>query len=253
MGTSRFGIPITAVAVLLAGCSSSGTDVDSDQVVTRNIWAGMNLEAKGNGNTRVKVELNENRDGGSNIRLSANERLEVNASGLVVTLEEDLDLADIDYEGSVPTDVGGTLFRISLYRADGTINGGSIATIPEPFEIASPVRRQNYTVGDDIPIIWNGAGFGTIELLVSTQCPAIGGGTTFSAEWFEINDTGTRLFDTRKLRIAKSTVAVAGSRCDLQIELERERRGTLDSAFRGGGFVVAKQVRSVDRMTLRLQ
>lgn len=249
----RFGTKLAMLAATLAGCSSSGMDVDSEQVVTRNIWAGMNLESKGNGNTRVKVELNENGRSGSNIRLSPSERLEVDAAGVIVILKEDVDFADIDYEGTVPTDVGNTLFRISLFRADGTINSGSFISIPATFDIASPLRNQNFAVSERIPLSWSQASAGNqIELEVSTQCPSTSGGTATTVEWFMIGDTGTRSFNTGNLRVARDSRLVRGGICDMDITLRRERRGTLDPTFRGGGFVLATQIRSVKDLTLRL-
>ena len=238
---------------MLAGCSSGGADVDSEQVVTRDIWAGINLESKGNGNTRVKVELNENDNSGNNIRLSANERLEVDAEGLIVTLKEDNDILDVDYEGTVPTDVGGTLFRVSLFRADGTINGGSFINIPSTFSISSPAQGQSYRVGDRMLVMWSPASPGNeVELQVSTRCQTTAGGTDYSTRWFQIGDTGTHSLNTNRLRSADDGNLVPGSACDMDIALRRQRNGNVDPAFRGGGFVLATQIRRVEEMTLRL-
>ena len=241
------------VAAILAGCSSGGADVDSEQVVTRDIWAGINLESKGNGNTRVKVELNENDNSGNNIQLSANERLEVDAEGLIVTLKEDLDIGDIDYEGSVPTDIGGTLFRVSLFRADGTINSGSFVNIPSTFSISSPARGQAYGAGDRMLVTWSPASPGNrVELEVSARCPTNAGGTTFSVQWFQIGDTGTHSLNMNNLRIARDDSVVPDATCDMDIAIRRERNGNVDPAFRGGGFMRATQIRRVEEMTFRL-
>ena len=249
MNTIRTGIALVVAATIISGCSSSGMDVESDQIATRNIWAGMVLESRGNGNTRVKVELNESGRSGSNIRLAANERLEVNAGGLIVTLKEDVDFGDIDYEGTVPTDAGSTLFRISLFRADGTINSGSSVSIPSPFDIASPVGGQNFSSGSRMPLTWSaGNPGGNVELEVSVSCPS----GTVAVEWFQINDSGTRSFDVNNLSIMRNNSLPSGTQCDMDIALRRERTGRLDPAFRGGGFVHATQIRRVENLTLRL-
>lgn len=245
-------ILLSVTAALAAGCSSSGTDVESETVATRSIWAGMDLTSRGNGNTRVKVELNENNDSGSNIRLSANERLEVNAGGIIVPLREDVDIADIDYEGTVPTDAANTVFQISLYRADGTINSGSSVTIAPPFDIVSPVRGQAFASGSRLPITWTPPDPSrNVELEVRVRCPANVGGTT-SVQWFPIDDNGNRSFNTNNLNIVRNNSFPSGTVCDLDIALRRESRGRVDPAFRGGGFVRAIQVRRVEDMTLAL-
>ena len=237
----------------LAGCSSSGTDVESEQVETRRIWAGMTLSSKGNGNTRVKVELNEGGSSGSNIRLSANERLEANGGGNIVTLTEDVDIGDIDYEGTVPIDAGNTLFRVSLFRADGTINSGSTVSIPPTFEFVSPARGRRFTAGERLPLAWSPADpGGTIELEVSLSCPAGSSSVTFTAEWFDLDDTGVNSFDTGRLSFLNNNTQPPGTVCDMDIALRRDRSGSFDPAFRGGGFVRATQVRRVANMTLRL-
>ena len=238
------------LAMTIAGCGTSA-ESDSESVPTRNIWAGIELESRGNGNTRVKVELNDGGQNGPNVRLTQNERLDVDAGGLIVTLREDEDFGDIDYEGTVPTDAGGTLFRILFFRADGTINGGSVVSIASPFDIASPVAGMSFPLGSRIPITWT-PGTNSIELEVFTRCPLVAGGPLASTQWFPINDSGTRSFDTSNLQIAGRNDLAPGGVCDLDIALRRERRGSLDPAFRGGGYMRAIQVRRVESMSLTL-
>ena len=241
------------VCIGLSACSSSSTDIDSTEVVTQRIWAGVEIEARGNGNTRVKVELNQNRSSGSNIRLTANERLEASAAGVTVTLQEDLDLSDIDYEGTLPVDAGGTQVRITLFRADGSIVNGSTASLPEPFFIATPARRQRVTAGDSLLIAWSpGSAGNEIRLGISTICPVAGGGSSISVQSFEIDDSGSHLFDTAMLNAASAPDLAAGTRCEMDVTLRRGRNGTIDPAFRGGGHIRATQERTVENLRLRL-
>lgn len=202
--------------------------------------------------TRVKVELNDTSSDGANVRLTPNERLDVEAGGIVVTLEEDEDFGDIDYEGTVPTDVGGTVFRIIFHRADGTIASGSFISIPGTFEITSPARQNSFPLRGQIPIVWSSTSSRDIELEVLTRCPLATGGSRTSFEFFQIADNGSRSFDTDNLQVAGANDLAAGGVCDLEIALRRERRGNLDPAFRGGGFVRAIQIRRVDDMRLTL-
>ena len=236
----------------MSGCGATSAETDSEQVETRDIWAGINLEARGNGVTRVKVELNENNSFGANIRLTANERLDVEASGTVVTLEEDLDIGDIDYEGTIPTDAGGTFFRITLFRADGTTNSGSTATIPDPFDVTLPFRGGSYVVGNAMALQWTPGGVGDIDFSVLTSCPIGTSGRSTRIQSFTLADTGSHIFDTNRLSVGSDPEIAPGTRCDMEIGFRRTVNGALDRAFRGGGFVRAAQDREVDNLTLRL-
>ena len=103
---------------------------------------GVRYEALGSGATGVNVEINEGGSSGNDVRLGPNERLEVNANGVIVVLEEDEDFLDIDYEGSIPTDASNTLLTLSLFRADGSINNSTRVNLPDKFAITSPANDQ---------------------------------------------------------------------------------------------------------------
>lgn len=239
-GSEFFPFGLICIASILSGCGN-GTDVDSEQVVTSSIWAGMEFTSKGDGRTGIKVELNEGSSNGPNIRLSANERLEVNAGGLVTTLREDIDILDIDYEGIINTDAFNTLFRVSLFRADGTINNGSTINIPAPFVVSSPSANQSIRVGDIMSIRWSPADPGReISLEFTTLC-STQGQTSVRSRKFDISDSGSIDFDT-----ARISDAVVLSRCDLTVTLDRFTTGALDPAFRGGGYVGAVQTREIE-------
>ena len=243
---------LVLAASTLVACGST-TDVDSADVVTRNIWAGIELEARGNGNTRVKVELNENGSSGSNIRLTANERLEASAGGNSVTLTEDLDIADIDYEGTLPIDTGGTEVRIRLFRSDGTVIDASTGVLPERLFVTTPVRRQRVNAGDPLAIVWSPAISGAeVSVSVSTICPVPGGGSSINAQSMTIDDSGSYLLDTGQLNATSDPNVNAGTRCDMTLRITRRSDGSLDPRFRGGGYVRATQLRVVDDMVLTL-
>ena len=231
---------LSLMLTAMSGCGNP-TTVDSEVVDTRRIWAGVRYQARGNGVTRVNVELNEGSSSGNNLSLSANERLEVNANGTIIRLQEDQDLLDVDYEGTIPTDASSTPLVLTLFRADGSIVNGTRVDLPTTLDITSPENNQSMTVGDVVSLEWTPAIGGTIELATVTQCS----GTT-RADFRDISDTGALTIDTGTLPGVLDPAVDRNQGCRLIIDLTRERRGTLDPQFRGGGFVVATQTRSVE-------
>ena len=227
------------VATAIAGCGNPNA-VDSETLGTQGLWVGVRFEAPGNGATGINVELNEGGRSGNDVRLSANERLEVNANGMIVVLVEDEDFLDIDYEGSVMTDASDTLLTLSLYRADGSINDRTRVNLPALFTITSPADNQAVTVGEVIEVQWSPAGVGTIALGVTTQCS----GHT-RADFLDLPDNGSYTISTAALPGIQDPAIPRENGCTLTVDLTRKRQGVLDPAFRGGGFVSAIQMRSV--------
>ena len=227
------------LATAVAGCGNSNA-VDSETLETQMLWVGVRFEAPGNGATGVNVEINEGSSTGNDVRLSPNERLEVNANGTIVTLDEDEDFLDIDYEGSVPTDASNTPLTLSLFRADGTINNRTRVNLPALFTITSPANNQAVTVGDIIIVQWSPAIGGSIAASVMTQCSGI-----TRVDYYDIADNGSYPINTTALPGIQDPAIPRENGCTLTIDLTRERLGTLDPAFRGGGFVRAIQERTI--------
>ncbi|MBT8080745.1 MAG: hypothetical protein KJO31_19340 [Gammaproteobacteria bacterium] len=226
-------------ATLIAGCGNPNA-VDSESLATQALWVGVRFEATGNGSTGVNVEINEGGRSGNDVRLSQNERLEVDANGFIVVLEEDEDFLDIDYEGRVTTDASDTLLTLSFYRADGSVNDGTRVTLPGIFAISSPSNDQEVVVGDVIDLQWAAPGSGMIALAITTQCSGF-----TRADFLDVPDNGSYAIDTAMLPGIQDPEIPRENGCALTVDLTRERHGTLDQAFRGGGFVSAVQMRTV--------
>ncbi len=226
-------------AAASAGCGNSNA-VDSETLETEKLWVGVRFEASGNGTTGVNVEINEGGSTGNDVRLSANERLEVNANGMIVVLDEDEDFLDIDYEGNVPTDASNTLFTLSLFRADGSINNRTRVNLPSRFTITSPANNQATMVGDIVDVQWSPAAGSSIAMGITTQCSGI-----MRADFIDVPDNGSYTINTAALPGLQDPTSPRENGCTLTIDLTRERRGTIDPAFLGGGFVTALQERAI--------
>ncbi|MEM6514078.1 MAG: hypothetical protein AAF660_13780 [Pseudomonadota bacterium] len=236
-GTQRLNmLAVVLTVATLVGC---GGGVDSETVETQRLWVGVSFEALGGGSTIVNVDINDGGSSGMNVRLSGNERLEVDAAGFNVVLDEDQDFLDTDYEGRVPTDASNTQFTLSLFRADGSINRGTRATLPRRFDLISPVNDQAVTVGDRLLIQWTPSPEGgSIRLDSTAICSGFSRG-----EFRNIADSGFFSLDTGAIPGILDPQVPRNNPCRFSIRLTRERAGTLDPAFRGGGFVRALQER----------
>ncbi len=203
-------ISLMLVATAIAGCGNSNA-VDSETLETQRLWVGVRFEAPGNG-----------------------------ANGMIVVLNEDEDFLDVDYEGSVPTDDSDTLFTLSLFRADGSINNRTRVNLPNLFTITSPPSTQATMVGEIIDVQWSPVAGGSIAMSVMTQYSGF-----TRTDFLDVPDNGSYTINTATLPGIQDPAIPRENGCTLTIDLTRERRGTIDPAFRGGGFVSAVQERTV--------
>jgi len=233
---------------LLAGCDGTESSL-SENVDTSTIWAGMRLEADGDGVTDINVELNEDNRTGTNIRLSSGERLEVEGGGFAVVLAEDFDLLDVDYEGSVVTDASGTRFDISLFRADGSIINGSTVDLPDQFSVTAPADGESFVYGSTIDLAWSPDTGRTISLETITVCRT-NTGTATVVDILTIADIGSYALDTTDIDGPSRSDVDRTEPCSLSLNLRRENDGVLDTRFRGGGFIRAVQQRPVDNLRI---
>ena len=216
----------------------------------------MEIESSVSGNSSINVELNVGGRNGTNIDLSDGERLEVSVGGETITLNRDTDFGDIDYEGTVNTSSSADPFRISLFRADGSVINNSIVSLPDEFIITSPNSGQTFSVNETLPIRWTPARSGVnIELIITTSCVTTSGGTPLSADFFMISDDGAEDFRLNQIGAGNGSIAnLDTSRdCELSIDLERIENGQLDPRFEEGGEITARQLREVENLTLRLR
>ncbi|MEL7312248.1 MAG: hypothetical protein AAFN07_12095 [Pseudomonadota bacterium] len=230
---------LVAVSSLMSGCGGDG--VDSETLETEQLWIGTTFEAMGGGSTVVNVEINEGGSSGANVRLGANERLEASANGLVVVLQEDEDAFDIDYEGRIDTDADATALTLSFFRADGSVNSATRATLPAPFTVLQPINDQAVRVGDLLNIQWSPAvSGGTIRLDTLAICSGFSRG-----EFRDVADNGNFIFNTGAIPGINDPEIPRNNDCRFTVTLTRDSTGTVDPAFRAGGFVRAFQERQV--------
>ena len=96
------------------------------------------------------------------------------------------------------------------------------------------------TVGEIIEVQWSPVGSGAIAMGVMTQCSGF-----TRADFLDVPDNGSYTINTAALPGIQDVAIPRENGCTLTIDLTRERRGTIDPVFRGGGFVSAVQERII--------
>ncbi len=240
--------------LFLMGCNSES--VDSEDVQTSGIWAKMEVDAREDQRSRVVVELNVGGEFGTNVELSDGEYLEVEAGGVIKRLDEDTDIFDIDYQAYMDIVESDTLFTVSFYRSNGENIVDSTARLPTSFVITSPLANTQFGLSENVLLTWSSRRNGqAIHLYSSVTCTNTEGNRTTSATSFDIDDDGQYEFDISSNNLfANGTNGLnTTALCDLNLKLEREGRGVIDSAFDSGGEFKIYQSRKTIGLSVNLE
>ncbi len=239
-------------SLVLIACNPDSTD--STNVNTDSIYADMSLTASTAGRTRINVELNVEEKNGTNIELSSGERLEASSGSESVTLAQDTDFDDIDYEGSLNTSSSDDPYNITLVRENGLSIDGSTVNMPDEFTVSSPSEDEVYDSNQSLPLRWTPERSGEmIELETSTNCTTDTGSTSTTLEIFELVDDGSEDWLLSNLTAADGDNIDRAIDCVIDVMLVRRATGTLDTRFESGGQITATQSRKIENVVLRLQ
>lgn len=239
-------------SLALIACNPDSTD--STNVNTDSIYAAMSLTASTAGRTRINVELNVEEENGTNIELSSGERLEASSGSESVTLEQDTDFDDIDYEGTLNTSSSADPYTITFIRENGLNIDGTSVNMPDEFTVSSPSEDEAYDSNQSLPLRWTPERSGEmIELETSTECTTDTGSTSTTLEVFELVDDGSEDWLLSNLTAADGDDIDRTIDCVIDVTLVRRATGTLDARFESGGQITATQSREIENVVLRLQ
>lgn len=255
MKNTRQIIPILIASTLLGALGCSSESVDSEDVRTSGIWAKIDVDGRSDGRSRVVVELNVGGEFGTNVELSNNEYLEVEAAGVTKRMTEDTDFLDIDYQAYMDTTASETEFKIRFYRTDGENIVGSMGILANSFEITAPLVTSNFGLNETVNLVWTPeVQGGSIRFYSTISCTASDGGSTLSSESVYIDDTGIYDFDISLASLFQNgtTGLNTAQPCEMSFTLERESFGNIDLAFEEGGFFKLTQTREVENITLNI-
>src|SRR5690606_24985132 len=128
-------------------------------------------------------------------------------------------------------DEAGTEFIFAFLRGEDDDAPMSTVRLPEPFEMEVTTSDVQRTV-DDVEFTWDPPGDGDIRVNVDGSCL-----------FFERKETPDDGEHSVSAEVHRQLGEDDGEQCTGTVELDRARRGSIDSAFTEGGEIVAHQVR----------
>ena len=237
--------------LILSACES----VDSDDVRTSGLFASYKVEAHGGGNTRIRARF---RVGGpfsnTNLKLKGGDQLVVSANGSSVVMRKDSEfLGGTEYKANFVFDTENTEFVIAFNRSTGTSAPNSYVNMPAPVNFTSPVAGQTFSRSSMIEIAWTPVSNNMSSIRVHSlgvDCLSSNGevidraSSNLSSDEFMLDPGGTS-------RVASTYLSAAvlddpGATCVMTLQVIREQKGVLDSAFGEGGGISAKRYDTVE-------
>jgi hypothetical protein len=211
------------------------TTTESDNILTRGMYASISASADGTGNTTVSTSLFLGPPSDLIfIDLVAGDQLIAHHGSQSKVMSELIILNIVSHSATFPVDDEGALFDVELRREVDPGAPSSIATLPAPFTLGTvppSVSRTaafgvNWTGSSADPMRWSADGS-----CIEAASGLIGGdpnSVTMPAGTFQ-KRAGTNIADS----------------CEVKVTVSRERAGELDPAFEEGGKVTGIQTRSV--------
>lgn len=224
-----------AAPLALVGCANS----QSTDIETHGIYADLRATADGTGSTQLYAAL---KVGGA----TSNDFVEVVGDDSIVGIHDATTqpmakneaLGAIWYTTSFAVDTAGSAFKISFNRGPSHVSAPeSNATLPAPFSITGPAGGATFSRATDaIPLTWAASG-GTDPMSYSM----IGDCIVAKGEALPA-DNGSYSIPAGSIQPAQNQT---GTTCQVTIQIQRTRAGTIDPAYGEGGAFTASQVRTV--------
>lgn len=241
----------TSVALAISGllaCSSE--TVESDTIDNEAIWAGIRITSEDGLSSGINVELNVGGSNGTNLSLSSGDRVVASSGSERVVLQEDTDFLDVDYEGVINVGGSGEEITISLERPNSTNISNSRVILPDVFNIIFPQPDMTFTQIQNLDVLWTaGSSSGDVHLIQTATCKDASNQDTTLTTRVTVPDTGRYNTDFLPESLA---VYMPNGGCDFRFEIIREGRGTLDPGFGEGGFIRARQSRTVSGLRVEV-
>ena len=233
----------TSVAIatlsLLGACSTE--TVDSENIDTQAIWAGIDIVSDDGQSSDINVEFNVGGRNGTNLSLSSGDTVRASSSAGTVTLQRDTDFLDVDYEGSINTGATDELVEVQFSRGDGSSHSSSVR-LPTVFSISFPQQNIAFTELTEFEIQWSdNAQSGVMQITQTATCPDGQGNNATFSDSTSVTDDGSH---TSTFLTTLSDI-ITDDGCDFSIRLSRSNSGTLASGFEEGGYIEARQEREV--------
>jgi hypothetical protein len=230
-------VPTVLLVAGMAACS----DGTGGSTPTSNITPDFSISATPNSVTFVLGQLKA--DQFASVRLPDNDALNVSAAGQEKLMRWTPDARGGGYYSASLTQLDpGTAITVALTRGDGGNAPNSLVTMPEPIDVTAPVSGALATAGANLAVTWTPSGTpDEIRILLRTVlCSRPGAGTTQTATVVGDPGSATVLIDPDLLPPLNP-----GEQCDVDVQVQRVRYGTVDPAYAAGGTIQARQLATV--------
>lgn len=237
----KFNVSLIFLGLLVSGCTS---ETESDLLKTKAIQAEYRISSDGE-HTKINAELNTGNSFGSNIRLSNGDKLYAEAAGKRITLTEDTDLLDIDYEGKFDITQGNTKFSIDLVRKDEK-NAESEVELPLNFIILAPSNGISIKYNQRVTVQLDGLDPASkTELVLNYGCDDSNGGTFTGSASTTIANVASFDFNLSEKDILDANAQNSYKNCEVDVVVNRYREGTISKELADSSFISAYQVREI--------
>jgi len=245
-----FKLIIAGSLFMHSGCSE---DVNSDEVPTEVIWAGIVVEAKSNTSAKVNVELNRRTFDGDNLVLVGSDRLTASAQGMTKEMDPNDEFLDFDYETRFNVNLSDELIRIALARpSTNTSAPNSTVRMPVSFNLLQPFSGSAYNSDDIVVTNWSNMRTGAeVSIAYLMQCASLSGGTLTSSQSVAHEDDGYYEFSLSSHAVFSNAELDRTKPCELNVTLRRTISGDLDPVYRSGR-ITASQIRVIEDLPVQI-
>jgi len=248
---SRY-LAVLLVCAAVQACntqSSSTGGPHGEPIPTNSMYLNARVEAQDNSVAVVSVRVNDGYSIGTQYRLDGGDYFRACVGAQCRSLIDDytqlgayIPFFPIGYANRLNF-LSDTDYVVSFTRPDARNAPNSRVSLPSAFSIDTPAHRQQVTDGEIVTVSWSPAGTrDLVEVSADADCRHLDGQRS-SAAGLTLTDANA---DGREeIRIDDIVGQVRThtanpsplQRCDIDIVVTHERRGSVDAAFRGGYIV----------------
>jgi hypothetical protein len=223
-----------AAAVLALSITACAESVESDDVLTDGIYADLSAVATEEGMRVTAILVVGGESSNTYVKLTGDDALTATADGETRRLSAQ-NLGNIYHYGAdLAANTGDTevVFRFERSIDDGAPD--SRCTLPAAIDITGPADGDVFSrAEDELVVTWTPSNEDdTLRLEVEGNC--------IQGMIWTVDDTGSYTIPPGTL----TSQSDPPEACETEIQLSRERSGTLDPAFGEGGRVVCSQRRT---------
>lgn len=224
-----------SLLVLLFGTAACQT-TESDNILTRGMYASIEARSDGNGSTTVSTSLYLGPPSDLIfIDLVAGDQLVAHNRDQSKVMTEIIILNIVNHTATFPTDVEGEEFEVEFRRQVDPGAPSSLVTLPGPFTLDGVPASVSRNVA--FGVSWTGSSGQTDRMKWSAS-----GSCIESASGTITGDPGSVTMPAGTFR--KQPGQNIPDSCEVRVTVTRERDGDLDRAYEGGS-VTGTQTRSV--------